>query len=165
MKVIDEKGRIFGKINIFDLIILLALLIAIGAVGYKVISDKMKASGIAPTTTYIVTVKSSAMPPSYTEALKKDDKIYFDNFGYVNAKIVGVSEEPAMITVQTSDGSLIETQSPNLVDVTVEIEVVDSHDTPDIRVGRYAVAVGGKFTVKTIYAMGMDSDVIEIREK
>lgn len=165
MKVIDEKGRIFGKINIFDLIILLALLIAIGAVGYKVISDKMKASGIAPTTTYIVTVKSSAMPPSYTEALKKDDKIYFDNFGYVNAKIVGVSEEPAMITVQTSDGRLIETQSPNLVDVTVEIEVVDSHDTPDIRVGRYAVAVGGKFTVKTIYAMGMDSDVIEIREK
>lgn len=165
MKVIDEKGRIFGKINIFDLIILLSLLIAIGAVGYKVISDKMKASGIAPTTTYIVTVKSLAMSPSYTEALKKDDKIYFDNFGYVNAKIVGVSEEPAMITVQTSDGNLIETQSPNLVDVTVDIEVIDSHDTPDIRVGRYAVAVGGKFTVKTIYAMGMDSEVIAIREK
>lgn len=70
-----------------------------------------------------------------------------------------------MITVQTSDGRLIETQSPNLVDVTIDIEVVDSHDTPDIRVGRYAVAVGGKLTVKTIYAMGMDSDVIAIREK
>lgn len=163
MKVIDEKGRIFGKINIFDLIVLLALLIAIGAVGYKVISDKMK--GIAPTTTYIVTVKSLAMSPSYTEALKKDDKIYYDNFGFVNAKIVGVSEEPAMITVQTSDGKLIETQSPNLVDVTIDIEVIDSLDTPDIRVGRYAVAVGGKLTVKTIYAMGMDSDVIAIREK
>ena len=163
MKVIDEKGRLFGKINIFDLIILLALLIGIGAVGYKVISNRMKP--LAPTTTYIVTVESLAMPASYTEALKKDDKIYFDNFGYVNAKIVGVSEEPAMITVQTSDGSLIETISPNLVDVTVDIEVIDSHDTPDIRIGRYAVAVGGKFTVKTIYAMGMDSVVTEIKEK
>ncbi|NLO98847.1 MAG: DUF4330 domain-containing protein [Clostridiaceae bacterium] len=165
MKVIDEKGRLFGKINLFDLIVLLALLIAVSAVGYKVISDKMKSAGITPTTTYIVTVKSLAMPPSYTEALKKDDRIYYDNFGFVNAKIVGVSEEPAMITVQTSDGRLIETQSPNLVDVTIDIEVVDSHDTPDIRVGRYAVAVGGKLTVKTIYAMGMDSDVIAIREK
>lgn len=163
MKVIDEKGRLFGKINIFDLIILLALLIGIGAVGYKVISNKMKP--LAPTTTYIVTVESLAMPASYTEALKKDDKLYFDNFGYVNAKIVGVSEEPAMITVQTTDGSLIETKSPNLVDVTVELEVIDSHDTPDIRIGRYAVAVGGKFTVKTIYAMGMDSVVTEIKEK
>ncbi|NLB79139.1 MAG: DUF4330 family protein, partial [Clostridiaceae bacterium] len=120
---------------------------------------------LAPTTTYIVTVESLAMPASYTEALKKDDKLYFDNFGYVNAKIVGVSEEPAMITVQTTDGSLIETKSPNLVDVTVELEVIDSHDTPDIRIGRYAVAVGGKFTVKTIYAMGMDSVVTEIKEK
>ena len=163
MKVIDEKGRLFGKVNVFDLIILLALLIGIGAVGYKVISNKMKP--LAPTTTYIVTVESLAMPASYTEALKKDDKLYFDNFGYVNAKIVGVSEEPAMITVQTTDGSLIETKSPNLVDVTVELEVIDSHDTPDIRIGRYAVAVGGKFTVKTIYAMGMDSVVTEIKEK
>ena len=163
MKVIDEKGRLFGKVNVFDLIILLALLIGIGAVGYKVISNRMKP--LAPTTTYIVTVESLAMPASYTEALKKDDKLYFDNFGYVNAKIVGVSEEPAMITVQTTDGSLIETKSPNLVDVTVELEVIDSHDTPDIRIGRYAVAVGGKFTVKTIYAMGMDSVVTEIKEK
>lgn len=165
MKAIDEKGRIFGKINIFDLFVLLALLIAIGTVGYKVVSDKVKASGIVPTTTYIVTIKSLAMPPSYTEALKKDDRIYYDNSGFVNAKIVGISEEPAMITVQTSDGSLIESKSPNLVDVTVDIEVIDSHDTPDIRVGRYAVAVGGKFAVKTIYAMGMDSEVITIREK
>ncbi|MGI6123640.1 MAG: DUF4330 domain-containing protein [Acetivibrionales bacterium] len=165
MKVIDKKGRIFGKINIFDLIVLLTLLIAIGAVSYKVVTDKIKASGTAPTTTYIVTVKSFAMPPSYTEALKKDDRVYFDNDGFVNAKIIDVREEPAMITVQTADGNLIETQSPNLVDVTIDLEVADKHDLPDIRIGRYAVAVGGKFTLKTIYAMGMDSVVMDIRKK
>jgi len=165
MKVIDEKGRVFGKINIFDLLVLLALLVAIGGVGYKVISDKRKAAGTVPTTTYIVTVKTPAMLPSYAEALRKDDRIYYDNFGFVNAKIIDVREEPAMMTVQTADGRLVETQSPNLVDVIIDIEVKDAHDTPDIRIGRYAVAVGGKLTVKTIYAMGMDSDVIAIREK
>lgn len=165
MKAIDEKGRIFGKINIFDLIVLLALLVAVGAVGYKVISDRIKASGQVPVTDYVVTVKSFAMPPSYTEALKKDDRIFFDNDGFVNAKIIDIREEPAMITVQTADGSLIETKSPNLVDVTVDLEVADKHDTPDIRIGRYAVAVAGKFTVKTVYAIGMDSVVLEIREK
>ena len=40
MKVIDEKGKIFGKINIFDLFVLLALVIIIGLVGYKIIDKK-----------------------------------------------------------------------------------------------------------------------------
>ncbi len=31
MKVIDEKGKIFGLINIIDLLVLAAILLAIGA--------------------------------------------------------------------------------------------------------------------------------------
>ncbi len=165
MKFIDEKGRIFGKINIFDMIVLLALVIVVGGVGYKVIKDRKESAGQVPTKTYIVTVKSSAMPASYSEALKKDNRIYYDNDSFVNAKIVDIREEPAMITVQTSDGKLIETQSPNLKDVYIDLEVADKQDLPDIRVGRYAVAVGGKITVKTIYAVGTDSIVLDIREK
>lgn len=165
MKFIDEKGRAFGKINIFDLIVLLALIIVAVGISYKVISDKLEASGQVPTKTYIVTVKSAAMPSTYSEALKKDNRIYYDNDNFVNAKIIDIREESAMITVQTGDGRLIETQSPNLKDVYIDLEVVDKLDTPDIRIGRYAVAVGGKFTVKTIYAMGSESVVLEIKEK
>ena len=107
MKFIDEKGRIFGKINIFDLIVLLALIIVAGGVGYKVVKDKAEAAGKIPTKTYIVTVKSSAMPETYSEALKKDPRIYYDNDQFVNAKIIDIREEPAVITVQTDDGKLI----------------------------------------------------------
>lgn len=165
MKFIDEKGRLFGKINIFDLIVLLALIIVAGGVGYKVIKDKMEDSGQVPTKTYIVTVKSNAMPATYSEALKKDPRIYYDNDQFVNAKIIDIREEPAVMTVQTDDGKLVEAVSPNLKDVYIDLEVVDKQDIPDIRVGRYAVAVGGKFTVKTIYATGADSIVLDIREK
>ncbi|HHW21859.1 MAG TPA: DUF4330 domain-containing protein [Clostridiaceae bacterium] len=165
MKMIDEKGRVFGKINIFDLIVLLALIVAVGGISYKVIKDRIEGSGQAPTKTYIVTVKSSAMPASYSEALKKDPRIYYDNDQFVNARIVDVREEPAVITVQTDDGKLVEAVSPDLKDVYIDIEVEDKLDIPDIRIGRYAVAVGGKITVKTIYAVGADSLVLDIREK
>ena len=165
MKFIDEKGRIFGKINIFDLIVLLALIIVAGGVGYKVVKDKAEAAGKIPTKTYIVTVKSSAMPETYSEALKKDPRIYYDNDQFVNAKIIDIREEPAVITVQTDDGKLIEAVSPDLKDVYIDLEVEDKQDLPDIRIGRYAVAVGGKLTVKSIYAMGQDSVVLDIREK
>jgi len=165
MKMIDEKGRVFGKINIFDLIVLLALIVAVGGISYKVIKDRIEGSGQAPTKTYIVTVKSSAMPASYSEALKKDPRIYYDNDQFVNARIVDVREEPAVITVQTDDGKLVEAVCPDLKDVYIDIEVEDKLDIPDIRIGRYAVAVGGKITVKTIYAVGADSLVLDIREK
>ncbi|HHY63608.1 MAG TPA: DUF4330 domain-containing protein [Clostridiaceae bacterium] len=165
MKFIDEKGRIFGKINIFDLIVLIALVIGIGAVGYKIVKDRQAASQKPPTKTYIVTVKSSAMPDNYAEALLKDPRIFYDNDWFVNAKIVDVREEPAVITVQTADGKLVQAVSPDLKDVYIDIEVEDKQDIPDIRIGRYAVAIGGKITVKTIYATGADSIVLDIREK
>ena len=165
MKIIDEKGKIFGKINIFDLIVLIALVIFVGVVGYKYVNNKRQANNMIPTKTYIITVKTFAMPPTYSEALKKDERIYYDSDKFVNAKIVDVREEPAIITVQTADGQLIEAESVELKDVTIDIEVEDSLAADDIRVGRYAVAVGGKFTVKTIYAMGSDSLVLDIREK
>ena len=88
MKVIDEKGKIFGKINIFDLFVLLALVIIIGLVGYKIIDKKRQSNNQIPTKTYIVTVKSFEMPPTYTEALKKDNRIYYDIDKFVNAKIM-----------------------------------------------------------------------------
>ena len=153
MKVIDEKGKIFGKINIFDLFVLLALVIIIGLVGYKIIDKKRQSNNQIPTKTYIVTVKSFEMPPTYTEALKKDNRIYYDIDKFVNAKIIDIREEPAKITVQTPDGQLIEVESDTLQDVTIDLEVEDSLTTDDIRIGRYAVAVGGRITVKTIYAM------------
>ena len=165
MKVIDEKGKIFGKINIFDLFVLLALVIIIGLVGYKIIDKKRQSNNQIPTKTYIVTVKSFEMPPTYTEALKKDNRIYYDIDKFVNAKIIDIREEPEKITVQTPDGQLIEVESDTLQDVTIDLEVEDSLTTDDIRIGRYAVAVGGRITVKTIYAMGADSLVLDIREK
>ena len=163
MKFIDEKGRIFGKINIFDLIVLLAVILVIGAVGYKIVRNNQKGQILVKT--YVITVKCSSVPEKFTENLKKDDRIYYDSDGFTNGKIVDIKEFPAVTTVETDDGKLVETENPGYKDVYVDIEVQDKLDEPDIRVGRYAVAVGGKFTVKTIYAMSQEGLVLDIQEK
>jgi hypothetical protein len=165
MKFIDEKGRLFGKINIFDFILLIALVLVIGAVSYKVIQDRREKSGQIATKTYILTVKAEAMPDSFAEALQKDNRIYYDNDGFVNAKIINVREEPAVLKGLTDDGRIVKAESADLKDVYIDIEVADKLSDPDIKVGRYSVAVGGKFAVKTIYAMASESTVIDIKEK
>lgn len=165
MKLIDEKGRLFGKINIFDFIVLLAVVLVVGGVSYKLIQSNKEKAGLIPTKAYIITVKSASMPDTFSKALQKDSRIYYDNDGFVNAKIVNITELPAAVTIQTEDGKLIEAESPTLKDVYVDLEIIDKLDEPDIKVGRYTVAVGGKFTVKTIYAMGSESLVMDIKEK
>jgi len=165
MRIIDEKGRIFGKINLFDLIVLLAVIFLAAGIGYRVVKNRTDAGNQVPVKTYIATVKCSAMPDTFAKALEKDRRIYYDNDGFTNARIVSIEEVPAVITVQTADGKLVETVDPNLKDVYVEIEIDDKQNDADIKIGRYAVAVGGKMTVKTIYAIGTESLVLDIREK
>lgn len=165
MKVIDEKGRVFGKINIFDLIVLLAIVILIGGIGYKMVNDRKESQGTITGKTYIARVKCAAMPDTFAEALSKDDRIFYDNVGFTNAKIIKTEELPAVITVQNADGQLVEAVDPSLMDVYVELEIYDNPNDADIKIGRYAVAVGGKLSIKTIYAHGADGIVLDIKEK
>jgi hypothetical protein len=164
MKLIDEKGRLFGFVNVFDFIVLIIVVILISGIGYKIVKDRNE-KDLDTSKTYIVTVKCQAVPDTFDDALKKDDRIFYDNDGFTNARITSIKEVPAVVTVQTSDGKLVETQDPSLKDVYVELEVKDKPDQPDIRIGRYAVAVGSKISVKTIYAMAADSIVLDIKEK
>ena len=44
MKIIDEKGRLFGKINLIDLLVLLLVVAVVLAVGWKVVGKKAAAA-------------------------------------------------------------------------------------------------------------------------
>ena len=37
MKVVDEKGKLFGILNIIDLLVILLLIVALALVGWKVL--------------------------------------------------------------------------------------------------------------------------------
>ncbi|MCX7773907.1 MAG: DUF4330 domain-containing protein [Clostridia bacterium] len=165
MKLIDEKGRLFGKVNIFDFIILLAIVLVVGGVGYKLIQRSKEKSGQIPVKNYIVTVKCAAMPDTFSKALEKDKRLYYDNDGFVNAKIVAIKEVPAVIEVTTADGKLVEAESPSLNDVYVDLEVADKANEETIKIGRTTVSVGSKLNIKTIYALGIDGVVMDIKEK
>ena len=44
MKIIDEKGRLFGKINLIDLLVLLLVVAVVLAVGWEVVGKKAAAA-------------------------------------------------------------------------------------------------------------------------
>ena len=48
MKLIDEKGKLFGKLNIVDLVVVVLIVAIIAAVGVRFTSSKLNANGLTP---------------------------------------------------------------------------------------------------------------------
>jgi len=40
MKILDEKGRLFGKLNLIDLVVVLIIIVGVAAVGMKLFGNK-----------------------------------------------------------------------------------------------------------------------------
>ncbi len=163
MKLMDEKGRLFGKINLFDLLVILAILAVVAGVGYKLLSDRKQSAAAQNTTDWVVTVKFAAVEPGLADAFRLDSQIFYDTDGPVNATIGTVREEPAWETVPTADGRLVLAQDPRLMDVYAEVNVKDANGDGLLKVGRYSIGTGGKFAIKTFYAYS-EGVVISIRK-
>ena len=56
MKIINEKGKLFGIINLVDLVCLLLVLLVAAGVGWKLLGPKVE-EAVAPTTTMTSTFR------------------------------------------------------------------------------------------------------------
>ena len=50
MKVLDEKGKLFGKINLIDLIVIVVLVLILAAVGWKLAGQPFGLGAAVPGT-------------------------------------------------------------------------------------------------------------------
>lgn len=57
MRIIDEKGKLFGKLNIIDLIAILLIIAVAGLLGYKLMSNSSGFGGEGQSVVYTVKVQ------------------------------------------------------------------------------------------------------------
>ncbi|MEG2857417.1 MAG: DUF4330 domain-containing protein, partial [Clostridia bacterium] len=90
MKVVNEKGKLFGIINPVDLLIVIALVLVVFAVGYKFLA-KPVASVVAPKSGMEVTLRVRGAMPTLVEqmntAAKPGTKLVAGNDYIDDAKI------------------------------------------------------------------------------
>lgn len=146
MKLIDDKGKIFGLINIIDLtVILLILLVAAGAY-YKLNSDQ---GGIAAAKEIEFTVMVPCVRPKLAETVQVGDKMVAgDSYQAVTVKSVEV--KPAFGVYTSSDGSRVETTDPYLKDIFVVLEGKTVISGATINMGGQEIRVGREYYVKSL---------------
>ncbi len=158
MKIIDEKGKIFGKINIIDLLVLLVLIAGLVLLAVRFTGSKDKASPAATSghLTY-QTMCAAINEDVYEEILRQMDagggKVQLMASGeMLNAYVTHVDAKPHVNLVYDDQANLhyVEEYGENRrMDITFTIDA-DGVDQLLKKVGTQEVRVGRTHIVKTL---------------
>jgi hypothetical protein len=144
LHILDEKGKLFGLVNPFDLVVLL-LVLAVAAGVYLKLRPGGESSEVAEIE---VTVVAPFVRPTAAEALKAGDQLV-GRGSFTDARIVDVRVEPGLIATTRADGTRLLTTDPYNKDVYATVRGKAAIGEPDLRLGGQEVRIGKEFYLKT----------------
>lgn len=136
MRLLDERGRVFGKFNIVDLVIVLVLIAAGIWFAYAKFGRDLKAEMAAREQPIEYCIVVMGIRPTTADALKKGGKAFEFKTGAEIGTIKNVRVEPADIWTVSDKGTWIRTPTDDRVDAFVDIEAT-------ARVGENVITVNG----------------------
>lgn len=151
MKIINEKGKLFGLINIVDLLVLLAAVAVIGGLGWKLVGHQVT-EAVKPTVTMTAVMRLRGATPFLVEEVERNDqtgKQLVAGNDYVNAVITNVELEPYEVQVQCADGSIVNSVDPVKMDIVFTVESTVTQGTAAPKIGTQEVRTGRTFILKT----------------
>lgn len=150
--MMDKKGRIFGKLNIVDLLVIVLVLAVVAVLGIKFLGKGGESA--APETTPIrFTVKVTGVHPEvYENAVGTLPGQLMASGSLVgNAYVVGVTAESQAAEVDFAVGnqSILMVGNSDLLDLTFTIEG-EVTNTTTFECGKQEIRIGKSYIVKTV---------------
>ena len=145
MKLIDEKGKLFGLINIFDLLILL-LVVAVGTLGFMKLSRKESPVGVNHEEIMVKFLVDDVRIET-VEAVKGSENGKDYESGLPFGTIEAVEYETHYEYVEAADGSVVKSPVEDKYDlyITYKCNAVVSKD--QVTVATKHVGIGRHFTL------------------
>lgn len=151
MKILDEKGRLFGKLNIVDFLVTLCVILAVGAIAVQLFAAPIR-EAVTPTVTMTSTFRIRGANQFIQDELELHpilgEQLIAGN-DYLDAYIVDVQSEQYVVQTITADGIIVEAYDPIKVDYIITVESEITANTPILKIGTQEVRAGRTFTLKT----------------
>jgi hypothetical protein len=163
MKIIDEKGKLFGLINIIDLVLL--LIVAALAVGGLMFLRREGPSEVLTTKDFYVMVLCKEYSQDVADAFKVDDRLFYGGT-FTNLVITEVKTEPAKVDVFLPDGTIVAAEHPEMKDIYVTVKIEDDPIDPSDPFpyfGALHATVGKNVLIKTT-SVEVPGDIIKVWE-
>ncbi len=150
MKLLDEKGRLFGKINLIDFIVAVVLIAAVAAVAWKLIGSKIAEAMAPEPPVYEYEVLCSGVYPEVADFAETcvGDRL-LTNDGLLDGEVVAVRQEahvPTLLDVSEND---LSKDAPELRDLYVTMRCLVTPRKLAYAVGNQELRVGKTHIVKS----------------
>lgn len=150
--MIDKKGKLFGLVNVVDLVVVLVIIAVAGAVGYKMFSSRVnveQGTTVSEGDKYCyVTVVASQVVPEIADQLKVGEKLVANN-AFTDAEIVSIKCEAADYVGVNAEGKAVKSKHPMWKDVTCVVKEKINPKSVILKVGGQEVRVGFSYILKT----------------
>lgn len=119
--IIDKKGKLFSKVNIIDLFVVIFVIAAVAVTFFKFNATPGRSSTEA-NAVIEYSLKISDVRDFTAKQFEKGDSIYDDESGKYIGKITDVDVKDAIGYVLKADGTHNKTTKPERYDVTITLE-------------------------------------------
>ena len=119
--MIDKKGKLFGKVNIVDLLIVIFVVIAVIATVYKFGFSAHKDVNQSDITLQYV-LKTSGVRSFTADSITIGDEIYDEETDRFLGTVTNVEKKEALGYLTKADGNIVYTEKPERYDVYITIE-------------------------------------------
>lgn len=140
MKIMDSKGKLFGKINIIDLALGIIIVCLIVGIGCKIFEGDFENELTDEKVEAYITLRATGIVPESEEYVKEGEKLIIEN-EISEAEIVSVQFKESKYSGMTSDGKLSIENNPLIKDVEITVKV------PGIKNEKGILAAGKNFRV------------------
>lgn len=153
MKVINEKGKLFGLINIVDLFVLLAVIAVAGGICWKLFAPSVKAA-TSPQVEMTTVLRVRGATPFLVAELEREGndqvgKRLVSGNDYVDATIESLSIEDYVQQIPTADGQIANALDPSKKDIIIVVKSKVAEGAAAPKIGTQEVRAGRTFIIKT----------------
>ncbi|MGI6345012.1 MAG: DUF4330 domain-containing protein [Bacillota bacterium] len=142
--MIDKKGRLFGRINILDLLVILVVLLGAGKLAY----DRFNAGQIVnPQGERLLIQFQGDVLNQVAEVMQVGDKIYDKLTGVYLGEVVELDVSPVPVAVADGRGNIVWADSPRSSQVRLTIAADGTVTPTDYRIGAVSIRVGESRTL------------------
>ncbi len=146
MKIIDDKGKLFGLINLLDLVVVLFVVVIALAVGSKLVSnpESYAISSSDNIKNMYVTVKCSGVTDELINNIEVGDRLMAQN-AYTGGEVYAISEPtPMEYTGVNDNGEVVISEHPYLKDVYVTLVTEQNIESPVLKVNGQEQKIEGR---------------------
>lgn len=145
MKIINEKGKLFGLINVIDLLVILVIVIGgIGLLKYKDIGAFVNRMSADDTGNVYLTYSISGIKEVSVDGVSIGDTFFDEDSRQIIGPVVDKIATPSKISTTNSDGEFVYSEIPDRFDLLIKVQAKGSWNELEIVVNNNDVQIGEK---------------------